>query len=469
MIRVLAFVISICCCIGLISGTYTAISNMQNDVTFTETVHLGDPAVLDGRRASFALRCGEHMLWETEYHFGPQDSHRTEFSFSQEEIPEADLQTSQVLSVYQHSGWGMSTNGSISVDGSGYADLFKTVIAMTAPGEKTEMNLKLNDFAEYHALNFELDYTSDLYVCREYVDPFGSVTGSDWDCASECYEAFCSLFRFPVQEDYIVTVSAQRNVAGGIISLDFGCDADLQVQIIGSATDDGVYCVPVYRTRWGVPEAIPGDHAQGMGIYFIPWKVVSGENRSGGQQVVTLDVEKAKNIYPLPDTAVVFNLMADPQTGHLWMLSLEKGQYVLTKADPAQGQILARLELMELDPDTAWTHAEWFIRGDLILVLSNDQLALVTDGASPRVEFIIPYRQVADGMSCFTAETGAMLYEDGLLYLADHPYYDGTLQVMVFNNSGPVYWGTYTSSLMECNQSDSGAYLRAHYQLTELE
>ena len=111
MIRTLCFLVAVCCCIGLISGSYTAILDTGDDVTFTEEVLLGDPAVLDGRVAAFGVCYGEHLLWDFTYRFGEADSHETEVLFSQQPFTEYVQDTQDVLSIYAHSGWGASSSG----------------------------------------------------------------------------------------------------------------------------------------------------------------------------------------------------------------------------------------------------------------------------------------------------------------------------------------------------------------------
>lgn len=468
MIRVLAFLLAVGCCIGLMAGTYTAISDTGDEVSFTEKVHYGDPSVMDGRTVRFGVDCGDHMRWRFDYRFGPEDSHDTEFLFSQDNLSVFSPQETAVLEVYVHSGAGMSSSGGngFETGSTGYGDMIRTVAALTPAGGELEMNLKLADFLDYHSPNFSLDYTSDRYGCMEYVDVFSQISSGDY-VDSPSYRDFCDLFRFPVLPDQIVSIQISKDEMGIIRNVYYNMENDIQINVINAATEEGLYCVPVYLKNFGTNQVIPGEYAQGMGMYFIPWKIYeNGYSYSGGKQAVTLDVSNAKNIWPMPETAVVYRLEVDEETQTAWMLSLEDGVYVLTWLDLAGKQVLERLELMDYDPESGEDQPSLYSSNGLIMVCVGEQLALVTM-QDPKVEFIVPMGEVRNGFYYFTSKTGTMLYEDGVLYLADRPYYNDYLNVMVFDKTGPLFHGEYNCSLFDAQGGNP--YLQSQYVVTELE
>ena len=466
MIRTLCFLVAVCCCIGLISGSYTAILDTGDDVTFTEEVLLGDPSVLDGRVAEFGVCYGEHLFWDFTCRFGAEDSYETSVSFSQKGIHEYILNAYQPLNVYGHSGWGASTTGDMQLSEDGYGAMFGTVAALTQRGTEGKMNLRLADFVEYHALNFELNYQSDRYICNEYEEHFSYITGLQaWE-DSPSYEAFSQLFRFPVQEDDIVTISVWVNEAGGLASVDYYTNANYTISVVSCATDAGVYCIPSYWND-STGTAIPGEYAQGMGMYFIPWKEYDdGSVYAGGKKRVTLDVDNAKNVCPMPENAITYGLTMDEESETVWLLSQEDGQYLLTRLDLQTNQVLDRIELMNL-PDHRTT-PEWYICDDLMLIQAADQIALVSTGDTPALEFIAPTGDTTKVFHSIESKTTAMVYEDGLLYLADARYYDEYLSMLVFDENGPVYWGRYHCSLFECNEL-GGSQLQMRVKPTVLE
>lgn len=468
MIRVLAFLLSVVCCAGLICGTYTAIADTGDEVSFRETVHFGDPAVMDGRRVRFGVDCGDHMRWRFEYRFGPEDSHDTEFLFSQNSLYSAIRWETDALEVYVHSGTAMSVSGGngFETDNTGYGLMIRTVAALTPAGGELEMNLKLADYLDYHSPNFNLDYVSDRYVCMEYVDMFSQISHGNY-VDSPSYKDFCNLFRFPVLPDQIASIKICKDELGNIRDVYYNMENDIQISVINAATEEGLYCIPVYLKDFATNQVIPGEYAQGMGVYFIPWKEIhDGSVTSQSHQPVTLDVANAKNIWPLPETAVVYRLEVDEDTQTAWMLSLEDGVYVLTRLDLAEQQVLDRLELMVYDPESGESQPSLYISNGLMMVCVGEQLALVTT-QTPRVEFIVPMGEARNGFYYFTGKTGAMLYEDGVLYLADRPYYNDYLNIMAFDETGPLFHGEYNCSLFDAQGGNP--YLYSQDAVMELE
>jgi hypothetical protein len=466
MIRTLCFLVAVCCCIGLISGSYSAILDTGDEVTFTEEVLLGDPGVLDGRVAEFGVCYGRNLVWDFTYRFGAEDSHETEVLFSQQPFTEGVQDAQDVLSVYAHSGWGASSTGGMELGTNGYAAMISTVAAVTQKGEQREMNLKLADFVDFHALNYHVDYMTDQYICNEYVDQLSYMSGIDTTYDSPSYEAFSRLFRFPVQPDEIVTISVWVNEAGAVSDINYNALSDYMVSVVSCATDAGVYCVPVYRND-ATGTAVPGEYAQGMGVYFIPWKAYDdGSVYAEGRQCVTLDVANAENVCPLPETTLPCGLSMDEAGDAVWLLSQEAGVYVLTQLDLRTNQVLDRFELMEKGQGGGTP--KWYIQNDLMLVYANGKLALLTTDGTPALEFIAPTGEASDGLYYITTKTGALIYEDGLLYLADAPYFNSILNMMVFDENGPVYWGNYHCSLFDCNEM-GGSQLRILHNPTGLE
>lgn len=450
MRRVLAFLVAVIGCIALIGGAYTHIGGYGEELTFPEDVMYGDPSVMDGTDLSLKLRCGNHMFWDVEYHFGETDTWETEFTFSQKSIPETTNYEEAPLSVYTHTGWGISGTTFMEIAEGDYAELLKTAVAMTPDGEEREIRLKLKDFVDYAACNFSLHYSSDKYWCDEYVDVLSWMTGGDAGLDSSCYTAFTQLFRFPVQEEQIACIMVEKTSSGGITSLYYDDESMVEATVMNTATDDGLFCVPVYTRGHDASEAIPGEYALGMGIYFIPWKIVeNAQIISQSHEIVTLDVEKAENIYPLPENTIVYDIQVVGNSA--WLLSLEHGTYYMTKLDLENRAVICRLELMDYDPDAWLARPNVFCRNGLVAVVRGGKLALIQDGAAPSVEFIVPLGDAEPPFRTTNLELGDMQYRDGTLYMAFMSYNDGSMAVVAFDGSGPLYWGDFWDGLHRPN------------------
>lgn len=474
MIRVIAFVIALACCVGLISGTHNALTDAGDDLVFTEEVLFGDPSVLDGRVISSSIECGDHMTWNTTCTFGPEDYFDTEFVFTQAKRMTDSTNNRNELEVYTTAGFGASTSGSFELRNTGCGDMIRAVAAVTPDGEERQMNLKLADYADCHPLDFGLSYSSEQYYCEEHVD-ITSHFFDQWnddemdfetyvqDVLSLCYLDFCELFRFPVMDDEIVSVTVQKDSAGGISGMDYNVLNAPEIRIVTALNDSGAYCIPVYVKSGASSEALQGEYAYGMGIYFIPWKMVPDQYRSIDddirRQVVTLDVANARNIYPLPETTIVYGLEIDKETGTVWMLSLEEGAYVLTQLK--ENQILRRLEVTDAEPNDGYYYPTWHCRENLMIVEACGKIALVDLTGEPEVDFVVPLGETRDGFWDFSNNTGGIWYDGETLILAGSRYYDdNSLSVLAYGANGPLYWGEFGCSVFDGNDPGCSPYIQ---------
>lgn len=478
MIRVIAFVIALSCCVGLISWTHNALTDAGDDLVFTEEVLYGDGAVLDGRVISSSIECGNHMTWYVTAAFGEEDRFDTEFVFTQEKRETEDWYDWNTFEVYATNGWGASTSGTFELRNTASGDMIRAVAAMTPDGEEKQMNLSLKNYMDYHTLDYELRYTSDTMTCDEwlnctehfYAQWSDSLLDFDAYVSNTCpsYLAFCELFRFPVQEDEIVSVTVEKNFEGGINDINYNVINSPEIRFVTALNGSGVYCIPVFVKNGQSAEALKGEYAQGMGIYFIPWKerteYVSGVGyvsaSTGAVREVTLDVENAKNIYPLPETAIVYGLEVDEETGTAWMLSLEEGTYALTQIDLENAAILRRLEVLTTDPDSEDNYPTWHCREDVMLIEVGGKLALVDLSGEPEVDFVIELGQTREGFQYFSGDSGGIWYDGETLILAGCRYYDESVfNVLAYDKSGPLYWGQFGCSVYECNDPGCSPYI----------
>ena len=65
MKRLIPFVLAVCCAVGLISGSVTALTEQSDDLVFREVVKYGGPEALAGRVIHSGIQSGEHMEWQT--------------------------------------------------------------------------------------------------------------------------------------------------------------------------------------------------------------------------------------------------------------------------------------------------------------------------------------------------------------------------------------------------------------------
>ena len=476
MKRLIAFLAAVICAVGAIVFSISALVQKSDDLVFTEIVRYGDPAAMDGRVIEAGIRSGNHMEWQTTYTFDGENAYHTEFLFSQSGMSEKPLEKGSDMEVYMTGGFGGSTSGGMELRNTGYGELFRAVAVITPAGEQREMNLKLSDYQDYHTLCMDINYVSEKYYCSEHVDIFEHIAvtwSSDEDGFDQylelnapSYPGFSELFRFPVGEDAIVTVSTQRDAAGNLVSIGMNSANSPNISVICVVNDTGVYCIPSAYDNEGNP--LPGEHRDGMGIYHIPWKLHPDAaniqvNYSGGQtQPVVLDCENAENIYPMPEDAVVFDLLMDEDGRIARMVSMENDTYYLTQIDLEKGEIITRLEIMKRTGNTGDYWPAVLIRDDLMIVEACDNLALITLGETPVLEFVVPLGEVRNEFWRFL-QTGSDLYYDGrkLTIAGTQSFYaEKSLGVAVFDQTGLLYWGEYSCSIFACNDPGASPYIQ---------
>lgn len=462
MRRTIAFLLAVCCCAGLIWGCAEVLMAQSDDLRYTLTTHQGDSSVLDGRKITAAIQCGDHLRWDAEFAFGEEDWFDTRFLFSQEELREDRIVEYANFQVYSVSGFGASSDRELPIRNTGFGDMIRTVAVVTPNGEEREMHLRLADYVNYHALNYDLSYHTEEFICSEYVDAMNFYV-SLWDTealgmeqwldqyASGSYKGFCELFRFPVGEDEIVSVSVSKDRQGGIVDINYNVISGRDAGFVTAVCEGGVYCVPVFREGLDSAKGIPGEYAQGMGIYFIPWRLMEGD-RNGAVEAFP-DTWQAENIYPLPDTTVTFGLEMTPDGSGAWLLTQEEGWYVLSLLDLEEGRVEKRIVLMELPDAGVSQYPTWYHFDGLIAVEAGGRLALVDDRKEAELVFVTELGEAKQCFWNFDEETGDIWYEDGLLILADtDEYTNAVMEILACDAGGVRFWGACRCGIYDCVQ-----------------
>ena len=198
MKRLIPFVLAVCCAVGLISGSVTALTEQSDDLVFREVVKYGDPEALAGRVIHSGIQSGEHMEWRTTYNFASENTYDTEFVFTQKVEREQEEISRTYMEVYTTNGMGVSTSGDMSLRNTPYGDLIRAVAAITPAGETREMNLKLRDYVEYHALSVGIHYVTDEVYCSETVSNWDHIVGT-WHDETTDFDQWLRKSQFLLQ------------------------------------------------------------------------------------------------------------------------------------------------------------------------------------------------------------------------------------------------------------------------------
>lgn len=454
MIRVIAFVLSICCCVGLLSGVHRAVNAQEENLIFTENVIEGDPSVAAGLTVGSVLQMGEHLRWDIRHTLG-QLQGQTTFTFSQPGFPYEQSWEHSNFQLYSSTGFCFSTSGSWDIPDTPMGKLFQMAYARyQETGEKT-MEVSLADHFEDYLMEYELSYYSEKYTCSEYFSHLARLTQTgDYQSVSPTYDALMEVFHFRVPESVRAEISLEIDAAGRLTGAGMNTMSATDIAVEGQMNDDGIWFVPYGYALLGQSGAQSTVCPDGFGVYFIPWKetgetqhLMDGTDRAE----VTGDVANMRNIYPMDDSVQVFGFRMDPTYSRLVLLTLEDGMINVVFLDLATGEETHRFELMPpYEENPGWI--SWAFTEDVTAVYTRDQAAVLDTSGEPELVFVTAGGQNMEPLDRYYMGSGALVCKDGQLRLTgttwDHTeaYY-----VAVYDGTGLLYYGTYGCSLLETN------------------
>ena len=447
MKKVIAFLLVLTLALGGILFAHVTVTASQDDLLIYPIAQTGDPAVLDGLSAGITFNCGKHLFWRSTYAFGGETE--TEFVYDRKGV-EAEMNTvSNQINFWLTSGLSASTSGSFNLNRGVYGELFQTVIAETPYGGTYTMTLDLSDYADSYALEFSLYYREENRRCDYSIDTMELLENQHWQNGEGFYKSFLELFRFPVQEGQTVTVTAARNDAGNIYSIDLqftDCPELYSVSYVGS---EGIYFLPIFLDENQNP--LPYESPYGHGVYFAPWKVTDTYDTT---VYVAPDLNKLRLLIPLEETLCIDHIDINGDLDECRILSREGEGYFLTVWDLTTGDVKTRLEVLPHDPDRI-SRGVFHEDEGYLLITAQEHIALV-DPETWQVLLTAP--DVAGqryAATWHTAAVGALRFDGQRLYLLNTGmYYEtGAFWAAVWQQDELLYYGEYDCSLMRGNDN----------------
>lgn len=465
MRRLIAFVIVLSCCAGLLSGAHGAVTEMEDALEFTQRVVYGDPSCLAGRTVGISIVCGSYMTWASEYTFGDPGSSETDFIFTQTPRAQESVYSQNELRITLPGGLGTSTSGGFTPSAQGYGAMVRSVAALTPDGEEFAMSLKTADYLEEYTPTFYLNYESRKYTCCERMDLDNIALGNEVGIGSNSYYAFNSAFRFPVQEDDITRISVAKDSQGSIVSVDFEMESSPYLDFISALNDSGCYALPIFRS-YADETPLDAEYPDGYGIYYIPWKETgntSGFVYEDGQQVtkaeVSLDFANAVNIYPMDSDTMAYSMEVNEDATKAWLLTEEDGISVVTVLDLANKTCLNRIALFGGEHDVSWILEE-----GLMVVYSETDMALLDTSGNGELIFtadISEYPQCRKYCISYEPAVDVMEFDgrDLILVSSRWEYDNGAFGAMVVNADGVQFLGEYDCSIFDGNNPGYYSYI----------
>lgn len=464
MKRVIIFLLCAVLAVGGLGFAHATVTDAQDELLIYPIREVGDPAAVDGLTVSVTFACGDHLRWHTDYTFGGETE--TEFRYSAEPIRPPEDGWRNSMTVYLSPGTGTSTSGSFPLVGSGYyTALFRAVADQTANGGSKTMDLKMADYVDYYLPNYELYYNGSDAYCHQNATTHGII---GWESYEEhgAYHLLMKAFRFPVQEDHMVTVGIGKNDAGAVNSLDFNSVTGPSLEFLADVTDEGVWFVPVFLDENGAP--LPYESPEGHGIYHIPWKLDHTVTYGGYSRSLTLDVAKAERVAELDETVPILDIIIDADEKEAWMLTKEDGQLVLTRQDLAAGVEDMRAELLPLE-DEGLHFVDFLEDGGYLLVCSAGSVTLV-DKENGAVLLTAPdVRDEEFAARIHNPQTGDLRFDGETLVILNSSHHrQGAFWTAAWRQGELVYYGEYDCSLMRGNDEWYYCYITTDEEPVEL-
>lgn len=268
--KIRAFCAVLCLLLALsgLAWAHCRLSQDLQDVSFLELPFTGDPAAAEGLRAELHLTSqGNRLLWETTLPLGRKEE--TLSRFSAHPLMQLDKrQFSLMVSPGINNSWhsmGMPLELSHDPVSAALQDSFLTLAKAAKNGATQSKSVPLASLFSHYPL-----YT-DMYF------PLGSFPNlspkEQQSQKREFLEDFSYLFRFPVSDDHMVTLSVTLDQEGNLIDAEMENSANspsVQFKTCPLFTDRDLFFTLEVRSKTG--ELL--DYSQsafGYGIYRLPY------------------------------------------------------------------------------------------------------------------------------------------------------------------------------------------------------
>ena len=448
MKKVIVFLLVLATALGGLGFAHAVVTDSQDELILYPTAEAGDPSVVEGLTASMTFACGDHLRWHTDYTFGGETV--TQFVYDRKGTPANWVYNTNYLDISLVGGLSASTTGTFVFRSTEYGDLFRAVAEATPNGESMTMELPLGEYADYYVPDYSLGYEDDTYVCSEYASLQGHLMADGAHGQEGSYHGFLSRFRFPVRAEDIVSVTVEKNAAGGICSVDFMPLSSPELSFAGECTAEGVWFVPMFRDENGMP--LTYQSPEGHGIYFAPWKTVNTTvtyyTQNGRRTLITPDLSQLRLVYPLADDLLIDAIGI--AGGEARLLTRQADTYTLTIIDLSSGAVTLELEVLPHDPEFIGYSGSFLEENGHILITAQQKLALVDLSAG---QVVLTAEDPEGHATWFNTETGDLRFDGQTLLLIDteYPAWDGAFWTAAYRQGALAYYGQYDCSLLRGN------------------
>lgn len=350
--------------VGTLAGGHLRVNGAREKMDVRETVLAGDPAAAAGLSVTCHTRDWDgHLLWDTAFTPGGAEQAKTVFrlSGSGEEDPHRWSDSVRLEQANDLFGIG----GNVSLDDQEYPPYLmrpiRDVASRTAAGEERTETIRISDYYDCYPLDLEV-------YSQKY--PHDSIS-----VYSEEYKWLGDYFQVKADAAAVREVTVEKDGEGQVVSAKMDLqpqqgDSGGRLDSCGVVTKQGIFLIVESVDVSGIPDERLTCR-DGPGVHLIRYR----EDREDEPVESYLDLFEPELFYPTGDAQTLW-LGVSPGESELLLYTLEKGVLVLTVLDPATGEVLQRLDLLETGADCGYLD---MVKGDglYLTVLNVDTFSLV--------------------------------------------------------------------------------------------
>jgi|GEM_PF-5555034 len=431
----------------------------QDQVTFTETRAYVRTEAPEGISVSMALNYDSYLYWDTLCRMGGEPAGESTFRFEQTGRGSSTRVRYDTgwSGAYLESNYSMTSSGSDLTEDENRSMMLRCAIdvaSRTAPGETRKETVRVTDYYDYYYLQYHLFSRRMEYLVDD-----------------RSQEQLNDYFRIPVLPEHTLTITLTKNGEGKVVELESRTNLELQIDLYAASDKESVYFTfapsfividPDSEAWQQRRQPVDLSHVKGgAGIYRV-----TQDNETGSLKI--------DNVFPFPDDGIEASHLSISAGLDKLLLFTKRENDLLMQAIDKSGTVLQELTF---DTPERIVSGVYVNECGVLAVFDNARFSFLTeqpDGYHERIVSSLliqaedgePF-DLTDNFSSFSS-VGDFDWDGRRLAVAAaksvmmHGDSETMYTLAVYDETGPLYCGDYTNSVL------TGAQLQKTYNLLAL-
>jgi len=481
----ICFLLAVALCVSGVAYAAVALNDRADQVTYTETVLLGDPSTVDGVTVTADISMMDQLFWTTGHTLGREPEIAVDYTYYPERHRVPSPSRYDGLYLYNDTDYYLDEDKDIT-ELSGLNLALRELYDSAPVGKEVRKYVRLSDYYEFYPIGarIELPGVKNLHWGSEfYSDPPLDAFDENGVAVLEDgtvvemgpvllnIRAFQEFFKIPVPEDHVVEIHLERGNGHG---LSYGMSdgvysaTEEELEELGEvdwfdfttrSTWTDTACYFTFDPRTHLEKLVDTSHIPGgYGIYRLPLNPDHAENELG------FDARELEMVYSLDPMLRVSYMYTNRDGKDLILFTEEEGAAVLTVIDTQTMQERHRMELLR--GEDIYVH-DVQIHGDFMAFVVGGNVTVLTwdEAGEYTVEFMVEGEAATpDGEKKLYRPSNPELDWNGeelvmCGHLFDYTRNYGTdtcgYVVAVYDETGMTYYAEYESSLETGNSNRS--------------